>query len=511
MACDRGEIGLEEGGDDQEYRAAPSAAALIEAMRDIGYSLETALADIIDNAITAGASRIDLLHDTSASEPYIAIVDNGHGMDRAELLDAMRPGSRNPLHTRRAEDLGRFGLGLKTASFSQCRSLTVVARSKGETTAARWDLDLVAKRDDWLLQLPPAFEPETLPGVDRLGQSGVVVIWQKLDRIADGAVAAALPDHLLDRLDSARRHLELVFHRFLQGGRGVPKIGMYINGRALTAFDPFNSTAKATQRLPEETIRIDNAEVKVQPWVLPHHGKVSPADWEKYGGEGGYLKNQGFYLYRGGRLIIHGTWFRLARQSELTKLARVQIDMPNGLDAHWKIDVRKASAQPPYVVRQRLKSIIDAIAEPSRRVYTARGARLTAESQAVLWRRRADKGRITYEINRDHPLLSEMADALPDDRRADLETLLRGIESAFPVDAMFSDAAFDPTSVGQAALPDDELSQLLEMTVRAMAGRGIALDVIVRDLSLADPYRSNWKVAEPMIGVIHARLMEAHD
>ncbi|WP_396274751.1 ATP-binding protein, partial [Hyphomonas sp.] len=190
-------------------------------MRDIGYTLETALADVIDNSISAGATVVEVNYDTNSAQPFLTIVDNGRGMSEGELLEAMRPGSQSPTASRDSADLGRFGLGMKTASFSQARSVTVVTRQSGVEAAARWDLDLVVARDDWMLQMPPAFDPADLPGIAALGATGTAVVWQKIDRIGDGSTGASLADHLLDRLDSARRHLELVFHRFLQGEKGL--------------------------------------------------------------------------------------------------------------------------------------------------------------------------------------------------------------------------------------------------------------------------------------------------
>lgn len=136
----------------------PHAAALAESMRDIGYTLETALADIIDNSISAGATRIDIAFDALSEAPALAVIDDGESMTRTQLIAAMRPGSRSPREDRAAGDLGRFGLGLKTASFSQCRCLTVVCRRDGRTYAARWDLDFVAERNEWLIHVPPAFD-----------------------------------------------------------------------------------------------------------------------------------------------------------------------------------------------------------------------------------------------------------------------------------------------------------------------------------------------------------------
>src|SRR3990167_4487515 len=137
----------------QDHRLAPSAACLSASMRDLGYSLETAVADLIDNSISADATAIDIVCDISGTKPYLAILDNGRGMTPAELINAMRHGSANPKQKRSAHDLGRFGLGLKTASFSQCRSLTIASTRAGVRSGAEWNLDHIDRLDDWILLL----------------------------------------------------------------------------------------------------------------------------------------------------------------------------------------------------------------------------------------------------------------------------------------------------------------------------------------------------------------------
>ena len=117
---------------------------------------------------------------------------------------------------------------------------------------------------------------------------------------------------------------------------------MFLNGRELEPFDPFHSSHPATILGPEEVFRLGDQEIRMQPVTLPHHKKVSTQEWERYAGPEGYVRNQGFYVYRGKRLIIHGTWFKLMRQTELTKLARVRIDMPNSMDSDWKIDSQES-------------------------------------------------------------------------------------------------------------------------------------------------------------------------
>src|SRR5258706_40728 len=164
-------------------RAAPHAAILIESMRDVGYTLGSALADVIDNSITAGARKVRIFAETADAAARIVVLDDGRGMTADELMDAMRLGSRSPLESRDGDDLGRFGLGMKTASFSQCRKLTVMTRREGHTSVARWDLDTVLKTDDWLVEIPA--NDEAIPWSEDLQSDGTMVLWERLDRLVD--------------------------------------------------------------------------------------------------------------------------------------------------------------------------------------------------------------------------------------------------------------------------------------------------------------------------------------
>ena len=394
-------------------KIAPSAAVLVESMRDIGYSLQTAVADIIDNSITSGARRIELLTDTHSDNPSIGILDDGIGMSETELLEAMRPGSKSPLDSRPQHDLGRFGLGLKTASFSQCRRLTVLTRSRGMTSCAVWDLDVISKTDEWLVEV--VSNTEHIPWSSKLGDSGTLVVWQKLDRLVDKENSNS-QQSLNRHIDEAATHIELVFHRFLSGEKGIKKVLMSLNGRDLEPFDPFHSSHPATILGPEEVFRLGDQEIRIQPVTLPHHKKVSTQEWERYGGTEGYVRNQGFYVYRGKRLIIHGTWFKLMKQTELTKLARVRIDMPNSMDSDWKIDLKKASAQPPEPVRARLRKIIEKIGATSKRVYTTRGNRLVSDSKLPVWKRDQNKNQVFYNLNYEHPVFTSFSNKLAEDQ-----------------------------------------------------------------------------------------------
>ena len=491
----------------REQEIPPRASVLVESLRDLGYSLQTAVADIVDNSLTASACNIELLADTHVEAPAIGILDDGAGMTEPELLEAMRPGSRSPQEDRAITDLGRFGLGLKTASFSQCRRLTVVTRRRGEMSCAVWDLDIVAARDRWMVERP--LDIAWIPWSGRLVADGTLVVWEKLDRLV-GADGGTDRQNLVRQLDETATHLEFVFHRFLSGREGgAGRVQMFLNGRALRPFDPFHSHHPATQHHPEERFQLDGRDIRIRPVTLPHHDKASEADWKRYAGSEGYVKNQGFYLYRNRRLIVHGTWFRLARQLELTRLSRVRIDIPNSLDAEWKIDVRKAWAQPPPPVRERLLRIIDRIGIPSRRTYTARGARLTDDSRLPVWTRSQDKNRISYGLNLDHPLFSAFEDRLDETGLDEFRRLVALVVSTLPVEALYADVGAGSESMVRQALGREDLEHIVQATWRLLRDSGLSSDDAEARMRSAEPFGSRWEETAEMLQVLEAAMLEA--
>jgi len=481
----------------REQEVPPRASALVESLRDIGYSLQTAVADVIDNSLTAGARRIELLADTDAEAPVIGILDDGAGMTETDLLEAMRPGSRSPVEERAVTDLGRFGLGLKTASFSQCRRLSVITRRGGEVSCAVWDLDTVVERDRWIVELPP--DTAGIPWSERLVADGTLVVWERLDRRV-GPDSGGDRRDLVRQIDETATHLEFVFHRFLSGGQGRERpVKMLLNGRELQPFDPFHSHHPATQHHSEERFRLDGGEIRIRPVTLPHHDKVSEADWKRHAGPEGYVKNQGFYLYRNRRLIVHGTWFRLARQRELTKLSRVLIDIPNSLDAEWKIDVKKAWAQPPAPVRERLSRIIDRLGVPSRRTYTARGARLVDENRLPVWTRSQDKNRISYGLNVQHPLFSAFEARLDKETSEEFRKLTALVVSTLPIEALYADVSASSEAVERQVLNQEDFEEIVQATWYVLREGGVSSAEAESRMRSADPFRSRWEDAARVI------------
>lgn len=442
----------------------PNASHMIESLRDIGYSFETAVADIIDNSISAAARKIDIWFGWDATEqPWLAIADNGTGMDAPELVEAMRPGGRDPLSKRKAGDLGRFGLGLKTASFSQCRKLTVVTVKAGVRSARQWDLDLVRSTNKWLLRSPSQAETEAIPHVPGIGDSGTVVLWEGMDRLDLGDDPERHHQIYNERIMSLREHIALVFHRFMASEPGYRKVTIAINNAPIEPFDPFNSKHAATIHLTPEVVEVENQRVTLRPYILPHHSMVSATEYDRLGGIDGYLKGQGFYIYRSRRLIIHGTWFRMTRQDEMSKLARVQVDIPNTLDHLWTIDVRKSRAHPPEAVKRRFKGVLERIKDSAKRPYTHRGTTSLKTASEPMWKRFHHNDRVTYSPNIDHPLLSEFRSDVPAKMRRRFEALLSIIGSSLPFPMLFNDMAARPKETERVRYEDSALKNLADI------------------------------------------------
>lgn len=468
----------------------PDASALMEASRSFGnYDLAAALADLIDNSITAGASHISIDCLYSDDESYIRIADDGAGMSKEELINAMRPASRSPLEERDPNDLGRFGLGLKTASFSQARNLTVVSSKDEETVGANWDLDSIS---DWTMILYEGDVAESLFLENNIFQSKTEVIWRKLDRVTENGQMAQ--DDFIKLIIASADKLSLIFHRYMKRDRGskIKPIKLYLNGSELFPHDPFNRENIATQELNTEEITVSGTKVKITPYILPHFSKLPPNEYEKLGGEEGYIRNQGFYVYRNKRLIIYGTWFKLFRHGELSKLARVMVDIPNNLDEQWRITVDKSDAQIPTILKQRLKDLTERIGIQSSRVYRQRGSRINRSDITPMWVRIASKGQIKYSINFENKAISNFAASLSQTQRNSFNQLLKVVASCFPVETLHADYADNPNHVVQNDTQPEELISLSKVLVLEMLANGVQKDEVLSFLKNSDPFSASF-------------------
>lgn len=348
-------------------------------LRDIGYDLPSAVADLVDNSVDALATTIAIDVCRTARDSFIRIADDGRGMTERTFDEAMRYGSRRAYGR---SDLGTFGLGLKTASLSQCRCLTVATRTtpRGRLRIRRWDLDEVAKRDAWELQrLVPSECPPYL--VNPLESAvGTVILWEKLDRIlAYSRPASEYAVRALEAMsESIAEHLSMVFHRFLSGetsdGR---RLQILLNGKPLEPWDPFARSEPATKRLPEQRLALNgggkSVVCTVRPYVLPSQGQFSSV--EAHAASAGpkkWNRQQGIYLYRGGRMIQSGGWNRLRTMDEHSKLARIAIDIPAGLDDLFQINVAKMRVVVPDELRPQLRALAAGVVNDAQEAYRRR-------------------------------------------------------------------------------------------------------------------------------------------
>ncbi len=226
---------------------------------------------------------------------------------------------------------------------------------------------------------------------------------------------------------------------------------------------------------------------------------MTQSAWDELGGPEGHLKSQGFYLYRGRRLIIHGTWFGLCRQSELTKLCRVRVDIPNSMDAAWKIDVKKSSAQLPPVVRDRLKKVLDRISDGSRRTYRKRGQKLVDQNRLPMWLRIMIDDTVRYRPNGDHPAFADFAESLPESLRRGFFNCISLVGASLPIDALHADMAGNPEQVKSDTVEEEALTQAVHSTLVRLLERKFDLETIRSMLKDVDPFRSSWEATQRII------------
>lgn len=274
----------------------PEAKLLLASLRSVGYTEETAIADIVDNCISAKAKHIDIIFETEKMR--ILILDDGIGMTAQALIENMRIGSSDPSKQRDDTDLGRFGMGMKTAAFSLGKRLTVVTRFEESTSNAAWDLDKIPDIG-WNLIIE---ESDSIAEISsRLGAQGTVVCIENLDRVIGSLDEAKAKKKFYKTAEKVEKHLALIFHRFIEEDGLVIRI----NGTEIQPWNPFVINNNATQELADETIWSDDgaSEVVIQPYVLPHRTKfASDDDYQAAGGAKGWNYHQGVYVYRNRRL-----------------------------------------------------------------------------------------------------------------------------------------------------------------------------------------------------------------
>lgn len=421
----------------------PVANVLMNSMRSMGYTFEAAIADIVDNSISAKAKRIDIKFPVDPGHLYVAICDDGSGMDSDELFDAMKYGSEKKKNGRSTDDLGRYGLGLKSASLSQCRKLTVISKKDEIYSAYSWDLDVIEKEEEWLVLEYSDNEITELPFHNYLDNknSGTVVVWENFDFMEKNTGDVYLGLAKLE--ESLSHHLELVFHRFMSR-KDDTKVDIWIDNYKLVPLDPFLENHKKTNIRRKINIAVEDSNgiertVVAQPFILPFQKDMSKEDKVLVGGTEDYRTKQGFYIYRNERLIIWGTWFG-RHKDELTKHARIRVDIPNTLDDIWCLDVKKQSASIPSSIKRQLTRAVDEAMDIAMKVQTYRGTTMNKDKNPI-WNRIIDEHNdcYRYEINRGSRIFELIKHDVDDATWNKIEMVLEEIESTIPFQQIYID------------------------------------------------------------------------
>jgi hypothetical protein len=462
----------------------PSPSGTLEALKALGYTLKTALADLLDNSITAEAKNIWINFFWDGEDSHITILDDGKGMTEEMLDNAMTPGFQNPNDPRDKSDLGRFSLGLKTASWSQSHKLSVWSKSNEEPSlisSMGWDIDHVLQTNKWICQknLDAPNELEQLIKI----KSGTLVKWEKFHTplfLSSSQSQEALDEFNLN-IRSVEKYLGMIFHRFIEGkvkyNKNNGSLNIFINNNLIRAWNPFHASSKVIPiTTPTDEINCAQSIIEIKGYILPHQEHLSANEIEEGGGPNGWLQQQGFYVYRGDRLLVAGDWLglrsysgRLWGKDEQYKLARISIDIPNTLDKTWQIDLKKTTATPPHFLVAILTRQADLIREEAKKSFVHRGeygprARVDHYIEQKVWEHTKRNNNLVYKVNKKHPLIRGFYDKLGV-MSVDLDSFITLIEECVPVQQIWLDVAEDEK---EPVTPYSGLDKELEKTIKQL-------------------------------------------
>lgn len=362
----------------KKISAPPFPYETMLALSSMGYDFSQAVSDVLDNSIDAGSTKVEIVvsHDEeSASDPYILIMDNGEGMNYEKLIEAMTLGGSSSS----IDSLGKFGMGMKTASLSQCDRLTVVTKKpRCGISGLVWDMTTLKKEKKWEMEVVsetvlPVSARQFLSSVT----SGTVILWEQI-KLLKGLNRRNITQ-LLDReVLHTRRYIEMVFHRYLSGEGDAGKVIMQCNAKKLIAWDPFCRSEKNTRNLGDQKVYVVGKNTKpensitLRPFLLPSQDKFSsPEAFTAGAGIRKWNDMQGFYFYRNNRMVDYASWTWMRAKDEKTKFLRVAVDYDVNelMDSKLKINVSKQSASIPDSVRDDIKEYLSRWSVIARKEY----------------------------------------------------------------------------------------------------------------------------------------------
>lgn len=407
---------------------------LLFGIRSIGYSFATAVADVLDNSIAAFSTRIDVYFDSLCEEPFFCILDNGTGMSETELSNALLLGSDRSCKKNDKKDLGRFGLGLKSASLSQCRRFVVASKKENAINAMAFDLDVIEENNSMVVEKFDDNQIKNIPYIEELMgyETGTLVVWFKFDRIKNSA--KKFNTTFTNLVMQSKRHAELVFHRFYN------RIEIYFNKSRIEKRDPFLLSSEGRQQtLRESKINYDGSEITITPYVLPYANSLTKDEKDLLGNPKSIYDDQGFYIYRNNRLILWGSWMNMLPRNEVNRLARIKIDIPSSLDNVWELDVKKSAAKIPDKLKDQIRaSVIDASSVSSST--TKFPGEKEKNYKVLTWQRTKKRdGTVVYNVNKSNPVYDALTSSLNSEQLKLFNIFLKNIENNLPKNQIFND------------------------------------------------------------------------
>lgn len=475
--------------------AQPRPKATINSFRSFGYSLNTAISDIVDNSISAQAKNIFIETNWNGEDSYISIKDDGVGMKYENLIQAMTPGSKDPNEHREKNDLGRFGLGLKSASFSQSKRLTVLTKTNNTALIKRcWDLDFVNEKQDWIL-LDFISDNDFIDNFKF--DSGTLVLWEKLDRLIPNINSENLnniKDDFYQKIGELKVHLELVFHKFLEDNR----IKIFLNENELKGWNPFLKGKSSL--ITKEKI----SGIEIESYVLPHISKVdidTRIELERLD----CYNNQGFYLYRNERLINYGSWLGFFKNSEYSKLVRIYINFGNESDNLWSLDIKKSKAVPPLFIKKDLEVYARKAISESNQVFRYRGNKikrnpdkLNLEFKPVWSTIKNDRSNsVNYKVNNEHTyiqsLLSQEVISIKD-----FKQVLRMVSDNIPIETIvhFQNQDSDYHELRENIKITQEIEGIAKNVFKHYHSQGFSHDKCIEYLLVTEPFNQIPEIIE---------------
>jgi hypothetical protein len=466
--------------------AKPNPKSTINSYRSFGYNLSTAISDIIDNSISANANEIRLEYKWNGQDSFISICDNGIGMNQSELVLAMTPGSKDPEEERSEKDLGRFGMGLKTASFSQCKRLTCLSKKESYATIKRcWDIDYINAENEW--QLIDFVSDNSFFEIIEKQKSGTLVLWEKLDRIVGNTEVnnEIVKNAFYQEMINVKHHLSLVFHKFIESKR----IKIFFQNTEIEAYNPFLLNLNPKPEMGQTRI-VNNVEITY--FILPHMSEIGKTDYEKSGGSLGWFQEQGFYIYRGERLLVAGDWLGLEKKRDYSKLARIAVNFTNANDFNWHLDIKKSTATPPIEIRRELKIQAQIAIRKSAKIYNWRGQKTVLENSNInhepLWTdEKTREGIKKYKINRKHPIIK----SLLEENNKLAGKALKLLEENVPIELILSNQNEDPAFhelEKQTEKPSDDLINLAVELYKINVSQGVPKELAQKQIMSSTPF-----------------------